>query len=164
MLLRVSGSLIPRCANSMIFSATSLVAGSSTKLRLNAEQVRSSACDIALMTSGSNAAPAKNRRIGMAQSPSTLERTTRCSRPTNKRRVKLIRSQCPFRLLFEVGAGGVFLGFFAGGGPISFVACSCGAGAPGHSGLQRFVQALDFNAVETLVPNLQPRAQGFRSA
>jgi hypothetical protein len=38
MLLRVSGSLIPRCASSMIFSATNLVAGSSTKLKLKAEQ------------------------------------------------------------------------------------------------------------------------------
>ena len=27
--------------------------------------------------------------------------------------------------------------------------------------VQRFVQALDFDAVEPLVPNLQPRAEGF---
>jgi hypothetical protein len=48
-----------------------------TKLKLNAEQVRSSASDIALMTSGSNACPARNGRIGMAQSPRTLQTSTR---------------------------------------------------------------------------------------
>ena len=49
----------------------------------------------------------------------------------------------------------------ARGGPISLVR-SCGARSPRI--VQRFVEALDFNAVEPLVPNLQPSAEGFRCA
>jgi hypothetical protein len=79
------------------------------------------------------------------------------------RRAEVRRSRRGFSGNLKIGGGARFLGFLAGSGSISFVACSCGAQGARSLGLaQRFVQALDFSAIEPLIPNLQPCAEGSR--
>jgi hypothetical protein len=66
--------------------------------------------------------------------------------------------------LWEAGDGGQTLGFVAGGGPIRLACERASAGARSLRLAQRivfsFVQALDFAAVKTLIPHLQPSAEG----
>ena len=78
---------------------------------------------------------------------------------------KIVRSRSPFWFFSKLGAGVVFLELPRGGGPIGLVACSCGARLARSLGLaERFVQTLDFSAVEPLGPNLQRCAEGFGCA
>ena len=55
--MQVSAPRTPLCAISMIFCATTLVAGSSIIFKLSALQTLSSAPDISVIVSGSNAFP-----------------------------------------------------------------------------------------------------------
>jgi len=55
----------PRCASSMIFKATTRVAGSSVNFIPNFSHMVSRASDIRRTASGSNAWPERNPRIGM---------------------------------------------------------------------------------------------------
>jgi hypothetical protein len=55
--VQVSAPRTPLCAISMIFCATTLVAGSSIIFKLSALQTLSSAPDISVIVSGSNAFP-----------------------------------------------------------------------------------------------------------
>ena len=70
-------------------------------------------------------------------------------------------------LLRILKGGGVSLRFARRRGPISLVA-NARAGARSLRLPQRiiigFVQALDFAAVEALIPNLKPRSKGFGRA
>jgi hypothetical protein len=84
-------------------------------------------------------------------------------------RAKITRSRRPFRFVLESGArGSFFLKSPLGGGPISLVANSCEALLRSLRLTQRiitgFVQALDFGAVEALIPDLKPCAEGFGCA
>jgi hypothetical protein len=69
---------------------------------------------------------------------------------------------------WKSGVGVFSLRFAAGGGPISLDANSCAACLRSHRLAQRiiigFVKALDFATVETLIPDLKPRAEGFGCA
>ncbi len=62
--VKVGASRTPRWASSMIFDATSRVAGSSTNASANFAHTFSSASDICRINSGSNAWPARTGRIG----------------------------------------------------------------------------------------------------
>src|ERR1051326_5081200 len=65
----LSAPSTPRCASSMIFSATSRVTASSITRSCNASQTASNAFDMSLIFSGSNGLPARNGLIGTRSYP-----------------------------------------------------------------------------------------------
>src|SRR5215472_11565170 len=72
--VKVGASCTPRCATSMIFKATTRVAGSSINFIPNFQHMVSRASDICRTTSGSNAWPERNPRIGMIGSYKSFPR------------------------------------------------------------------------------------------
>jgi hypothetical protein len=76
-------------------------------------------------------------------------------------RAEIIRSRRPFRLFYEVGDGGLFLRFSAGGAPSVSLRTRARRSRLRQRIIISFVQALDFATAEALIPDLKPCAEGF---